>query len=512
MDNSSEYDVNGSENQNPARSEDDTRRGDGPANQQSDETEQGREGVWTYPLDDVTEPEFSHPYASASSSDGSATNDASEVAPNKQSSPDSHQTFSQGSTPKVSYPHGSVPYTKTPKRKAREGRSGRTLVGAVALTAVVAAGVSGGVSYYFAHNSSSTSTAIPVIRQVVGSSNATASASTSSGSLTSLLSKVEPAIVDVTAKGTTTVSNGFFGGGTQAFVSEGTGMIMTSNGYVVTNNHVVAGATKVTVTLFNQSKTYPATVVGTNPTKDVAVLKIEGAPALPTLTFGDSANVAVGDPVVAIGNALGLSGTPTVTTGIVSALGRTITAQSETGATERLYNMLQTDAPINPGNSGGPLINSSGDVIGMNTAAAGSSSSGTSAQNIGFAEPINSVLQVVKSIEAHPNAAGSTTSGKGYLGVAVQTLSASIAGQLGYNSSLSGVLVDNVVAGSPASQAGIVSGDVITSANGTTVTSVTQLVKIIQSQKPGSQISIAWVDPNTGQNHATVTLSSAPVA
>jgi S1-C subfamily serine protease len=408
-----------------------------------------------------------------------------------------------------------VPYTKPKKAKVKSGSSSRSLVGAVALTAVVAAGVSGGVSYYFAHNSnSSSSVATPVIHQVVSSANnTTASTSTASGNLSSLLAKVEPAIVDVTAKGTTTVSNGFFGGGTQAFISEGTGMIMTSNGYVVTNNHVVAGATKVTVTLFNQSKTYAATVVGTNPTKDVAVLKIDGAPALPTLTFGDSSNVAVGDSVVAIGNALGLSGTPTVTTGIVSALGRTVNAQSETGATERLFNMLQTDAPINPGNSGGPLINSAGDVIGMNTAAAGTSSSGTSAQNIGFAEPINSVLQVVKSIEAHPNSTGGTaTSGKGYLGVGVQTLSASIASQLGYNSNLSGVLVDDVVTGSPASQAGIVSGDVITSANGTSVTSVTQLVKIIQSQKPGSKITVSWVDPNTGQNHATVTLSSAPVA
>lgn len=378
---------------------------------------------------------------------------------------------------------------------------------------MIAAAVSGGVSYYFARSNSSNSAA-PVIKQVIGGT-ATAN-TTSSGSIGSILSKVEPAIVDVTAKGTISSGNSFFGGGTQAFTSEGTGMIMTANGYVVTNNHVVAGASSVTVTLFNQSKTYAAKVIGTNPTADVAVLQIQGAGNLPTVTFGDSSATKVGDSVIAIGNALGLSGSPTVTQGIVSALNRSITAQSDTGSTENLKNLIQTDAPINPGNSGGPLINAAGNVIGMNTAAAGGSSS-TTAQNIGFAEPINSVLQIVKSIEAHPNTSASTsggaaTSGQGFLGVGVQTLTSSAASQLGYNASQSGVLVDDVVAGSPAAQAGISGGDVITSINGAHVTTVTALVQIIQSKAPGAKITVTWIGPNTGSNSATVTLSSAPVA
>ncbi|MGC8481179.1 MAG: S1C family serine protease, partial [Acidimicrobiales bacterium] len=292
-------------------------------------------------------------------------------------------------------------------------------------------------------------------------------------------------------------------------------MIMTSNGYVVTNNHVIAGASTVNVTLFNSSKSYPARVIGTDPTSDVAVLQIQGVSNLPTVTFGDSSKVKVGDSVIAIGNALGLSGSPTVTEGIISALGRTITAQGDTGTTETLHNLLQTDAPINPGNSGGPLVNASGYVIGMNTAAASGSSGSSSAQNIGFAEPINSVLSIVKSIEAHPTSSignGATTSGHAFLGVGVQNLTAALAQQLGYSSNQTGVLVDNVVTGSPADQAGITSGDVITGIGGSTVTDLNQLISAIDSHQPGASVQVTWVDPNTGNNSATVTLASSPSA
>ncbi len=403
--------------------------------------------------------------------------------------------------------------TKSAKDKKRKiGVSG--LLGVTVIATLIASAAGAGVGYEVAKHS--TDNAAPVIKQVTAAPLASTTASQGSTSVTQLLSKVEPAIVDINTTGyITTPSNGFFGGSASSqFQAAGTGMIISSNGYVLTNNHVIANASSISVTLFNSKKTYKAKVIGTNPTHDVAVLQIEGASNLPTVTLGNSNTMKVGDPVVAIGNALALQGTPTVTEGIISALGRTITAQSETGATETLNNMIQTDAPINPGNSGGPLLNSAGYVIGMNTAAATGSSSSQSAQGIGFAEPINSVLTIVKQIEAHPNgsstASSSTASSHGFLGVGVQNLTPSLASQLGYSPTTTGALVDNVVANSPAMSAGIQSGDVIQAIGGTKITTISQLVTAIQSKAPGTSVTITWLDPNNGQNSATVTLVSTP--
>ncbi len=162
-------------------------------------------------------------------------------------------------------------------------------------------------------------------------------------------------------------------------------MIVTSSGEVVTNNHVVSGATSITVVLNGVTTSRPATVIGTDSTDDIALLRIQGATNLPTVTFANSSSVSVGDGVVSIGFALGLTGEPTVTTGIISAEGRTITATDSSGtSSESLTGLLQTDAAISSGDSGGPLIDSSGLVIGMDTASATSDASST-AQNVGFA-------------------------------------------------------------------------------------------------------------------------------
>ncbi|HEY1734883.1 MAG TPA: trypsin-like peptidase domain-containing protein, partial [Acidimicrobiales bacterium] len=160
-----------------------------------------------------------------------------------------------------------------------------------------------------------------------------------------------------------------------------------------------AGAHSITVTLPGSSTTHRATLVGADQADDIALLRIEGVSGLPTVTFGDSSTVQVGDPVVAIGNALGLGGSPTVTSGIISAENRQITASRDDGGTETLGGMLQTDAAINPGSSGGPLVDSAGQVVGMNTAGAGASSDGSSAQNIGFAIPSNRISAVVDRLE-----------------------------------------------------------------------------------------------------------------
>ncbi|MDQ6722417.1 MAG: S1C family serine protease, partial [Candidatus Dormibacteraeota bacterium] len=179
----------------------------------------------------------------------------------------------------------------------------------------------------------------------------------SNGSLNvnAIAAKVDPAIVDIN----TVLGNG---------AAAGTGMIVTPNGEVLTNNHVVDGSTTINVTITGRSGTYTAHVVGVAPAADVALIQIEGVSDLPTVTLASSAALKVGDPVVALGNALGLGGKPNATTGTVTALHQDITASQGNGQSEQLIDLVQSDAPISPGDSGGPLVNSAGQVVGMITA------------------------------------------------------------------------------------------------------------------------------------------------
>jgi S1-C subfamily serine protease len=238
-------------------------------------------------------------------------------------------------------------------------------------------------------------------------------ASQQATSVAAIAAKVDPAVVFVTSEVTVEESEGGFGGFGGGSIEEqetleGTGMIITASGEVVTNNHVIDGASSISVTLDGSSKSYTAKVIGTDPTDDVALLQVEGVSGLPTVTFANSSKVAVGDSVVAIGNALALGSSPTVTTGIISAKNRTITAENDSGGTETLNGLFQTDAAINPGNSGGPLLDSAGDVIGMNTAGAGDSSDGTSSQDIGFSIPSNEIVQLLPSLEHGGTGASAT--------------------------------------------------------------------------------------------------------
>ena len=211
----------------------------------------------------------------------------------------------------------------------------------------------------------------------------------------SILAKVMPAVVSID-------TSSYRGAAGIDFVQgAGTGMIIQSTGVVLTNSHVIAGATSVTVTLYGQTHAYPARVIGTEPAKDVALVQIEGAgSSLPVVHFGDSSRALQGDGVLAIGNALALAGGPTVTEGIVSAKNRSFSASTDAGTTESLSGLIQTDAPINPGNSGGPLVNSSGDVVAMNTAVATSSRGNSQAQNIGFAIAIDEVRPIIRHLLA----------------------------------------------------------------------------------------------------------------
>ncbi len=259
----------------------------------------------------------------------------------------------------------------------RRGPLVALVAGAVALGGAAGAGASALVSRSAPGSTVAVSTAPPVRE----------TGATTSASVSEIARKVSPAVVAVTADD---------GNGSG---DEGTGMIITASGEVLTNDHVVDGAVKVTVTLNGSSRQLPATVVGADPDRDVALLQVQGASGLPTVTFGDSSHIQVGDQVVAIGNALALGNSPSVTSGIVSALGRTVTAGSGAGGgTETLDGMIQTDAPINPGNSGGALVDSDGAVIGMNTAAAGSTPDGSSAQNVAFAIPSNQLVSLISGL------------------------------------------------------------------------------------------------------------------
>lgn len=292
-------------------------------------------------------------------------------------------------------------------------------------------------------------------------------------------------------------------------VGAGTGMVLTSSGEILTNNHVVDGASRVVATIATTGVTYNATIVGTDPSNDVAVLKLSGASGLTTIPLGDSDTVKTGDPVAAIGNAGGQGGEPSVATGTVVGLNRQITASNQDGSNaETLTDMIQVNANVVPGDSGGPLASAEGKVIGIDTAASSGAGIGrgrfrTSASE-GYAIPINRALTVAKKLEAGGGASssgsstgssGSSATGRGFLGVQVQ-------------GSSSGASVVGVQSGSPAAQAGIKAGDVITSVGGQQISSASDLVSALQSHKAGEQVTVTWQTSSGRQQQATITLAS----
>ena len=263
-----------------------------------------------------------------------------------------------------------------------------------------------------------------------------------------VLARILPSVVAIQASGPGCTSGPFAGAGE---LDEGTGMILTPSGEILTNNHVIANATEISVTLYGQRTSYPATLVGTDPGYDVALLQMHGPIGLPTVSLGQSSKILVGDDVLAIGNALALSeSTPSVTEGIISAEGRSIAASGGTCAgTESLRGLLQTQAPINSGNSGGPLVDSAGRVVGMSTAAATSSQGNAPAQNIGFAIPIDSIRSLLPGLRK----GGTIGTPKAFVGVEVISVTPAERSAAGLTPT-TGALVVSVFAGSPARERG----------------------------------------------------------
>jgi S1-C subfamily serine protease len=279
-------------------------------------------------------------------------------------------------------------------------------------------------------------------------------------------------------------------------------MIISADGEVLTNAHVVAGASTIKVTLDGEREARDADILGADPPNDVALLKIRNARGLPVVRLGTSKTLRVGDDVVAIGNALALPGGPTVTKGIVSALDREIEGESET-----LSNLIQTDAAINPGNSGGPLVNADGLVVGVNTAVIQSTGDAL-AQNIGFAIAVDTVKPLLDDLRA--GRALGRPEETAFLGVESQTLTPEIADQFNFDIER-GAIIANVTPGSPAEQAGLRRGDVVVKLGDDEIDSAADLVSAVRSHKPGGRVEIVWVRGDR-EMRATVTLASRVAA
>ena len=324
--------------------------------------------------------------------------------------------------------------------------------------------------------------------------------------VTSIYNNVNPAVVEIDVTQTT---NSMFGSSTSQ--GQGSGFVIDNQGNIVTNNHVVEGATTVQVK-FSTGKTVQGTVAGTDAVDDLAVVKVDASAVtgISPLTLGDSSALKPGQLAVAIGNPYGLDGT--VTVGVISGLNRSI---------GDLNGMLQTDATLNPGNSGGPLLNANGSVIGVNTAIE-TGTTGT-ATNIGFAVPSNVVTKVLSSLEAGQKV---TTP---WLGISGGTLDAATAKTLGVTTT-SGVYVASVVSGGPADKAGLkaatfsangqtaTAGDIITAIDGQTVTTITDLQNYIKTKKVGDVVSLTvvrasqtiTVQVTLGDRNAQTTTAATP--
>jgi S1-C subfamily serine protease len=279
----------------------------------------------------------------------------------------------------------------------------------------------------------------------------------------------------------------------------GTGMVVTSSGIVLTNNHVIRGATTIKAVDPSTGRSYRATVLGYSIGADVAVLRLASASGLATVSWGRSSSLRKGQSVSAVGNADG-AGSLVTTTGTITGLGRTITVRDDQGGTARLQGLIQTNANLRPGDSGGPLLDSSGRVIGIDTAA----STGYSFQSgggDGYAIPIDRARSIMSQILAGRSSATVHVGATAFLGVL---------GAASRFSDVDGVLVQQVVSGAPAERAGLERGDVITRVGGRSVTSATAISSLLQLKKPGDRIAISWVDRVGNTRSASVKLASGP--
>jgi putative serine protease PepD len=354
--------------------------------------------------------------------------------------------------------------------------------GAVAV-AIVSAGIGGGVALLAQPDSSGGTSALG------GAAPSVPAASLPAGSVEQVAAKVVPSVVKLE------VDQG-------RASEEGSGVILSSDGLILTNNHVIsaaqdgpggpAGQTKVT---FANGRTAPFTVVGTDPSSDIAVVRAQGATDLTPITIGSSANLRVGQDVVAIGSPLGLEGT--VTTGIISALNRPVAAGGDARNQNTVLDAIQTDAAINPGNSGGALVNMNGELVGVNSAIATlGSDAGPQAQSgsigLGFAIPVDQAKRIADELIKNGRAAHAS------LGV-----------QVGNDAATDGARIVEVTEGGAAAAAGLPSGVVVTKVDDRVINSADALVAAVRSRAPGDQVTLTYLDPAGKPQTVQVTLGKA---
>jgi putative serine protease PepD len=362
-----------------------------------------------------------------------------------------------------------------PQPPARRPRQQRV----AALVLVLALSVGGGMLGGFIANSTSTNsssnngplvTAPKIDQSKIGNT-----------SIAKAAAAIAPSVVTIT---NTTEDGG----------DTGTGIIVSSDGEIITNNHVVEGSTDLKVRLAGATDAVKATILSTDPGNDLALIKLVNASGLTAATFADPASIAVGDTVVAVGYALALDGGPSVTSGIVSALNRTLTDSD--GA---LDGLVQTDAAISSGNSGGPLINLNGQVIGVNTAVYNGGGQ-TSANNIGFAIGVAEVQRVVKILRADASGNNSNSARtQGYLGISLGDRT----------DGGSGAVITEVQADSPADKAGLKVKDIVIAINGTTVTGQGSLIAVIRDASPGDKVTLT-IDRDGVKKTLNATLVARP--
>ncbi len=305
-----------------------------------------------------------------------------------------------------------------------------------------------------------------------------------------VVAQVRPAVVFIGIKGQ--LPNN----GPLELIGNGSGAIIDTEGHILTNNHVVENAEALVVTL-PDGRSFDATVVGRDPATDLAVIRIQGD-NLPTVPLGNSDELELGEFVVAIGNALGLEGGPTVTVGVVSATERTIT--EENGAS--ISGLIQTDAAINPGNSGGPLVNLDGEMIGINTATAGSTGRGYQPSGISFAIAVNEAIPIQEQLLTQGRVI------RPYLGVAPVTVTPALRAQFGIDVE-EGVILANVNSNSPAAEAGLQQGDIVVQADGQALQNAAQLREIIGTHEVGDSLNLEVIREGTRRS-VTATLVESP--
>jgi S1-C subfamily serine protease len=420
-----------------------------------------------------------------------------------------------------------APAARSVGRQARQSR--RRSLTALAFAGFLACAAIFGYSLGADHASNTTSATsagvLPTQPQLPNSSGSATPGSSSSGTsgqqssidVNAIANKVSPAIVNITSS----LQNG---------EAAGTGIVVSSSGLVLTNNHVVTDSTDLHVEIGGDGSSHAAKVLGYDIADDVALIQIEGVSNLTAASLGNSSSLQVGDAVVALGNAGGKGGTPSVVSGTVTGLDQQITAADQDGSNaETLNGLVQVNAHIQPGDSGGPLVSADGKVVGMDAAASsgngGFGFGGQSATNEGYAIPIEDALAIAKQIQSG-DAANNIHVGahRALLGVAVTDNSATANGSgdpFGGNSgrgsrgssvSGNGATVSGVQSGSGAESAGIQQGDVITAVDGTSVGSASDLTHAMVKYSPGDSVKVGWTD-SSGQTHtATIELGSGTPA